>query len=54
MRYTRDGTEVEDSVEYQNFRIGSEAAKYVVVQLLLLFFLFHTIFFRSITLLLLL
>ena len=41
MRYTYDRREVEDYVEYQNFRIGSEAEKYVAVQQLL--FLFYTI-----------
>ena len=49
MRYTFDRREVEDYVEYQNFRIGSEAEKYVAVQQLLLFLL-NTILFTSITL----
>ena len=44
MRYIRGGMEVDDSVEYEDFSIGSDAERYVAFQHLLLF-LFYMILF---------
>ena len=44
MRYIRGGMEVDDSVEYEDFSIGSDAERYVAFQHLL-HFLFYMILF---------